>query len=337
MVQTAEKGTLSERVRKEKEELLSTPAQIDVERLKFLLEAYRETEMQPTVMRRAKLFHRICSEKTIYIDDNPIVGTLTKYKYGAYPFPEEGCRWMKRVEEVSLQRGRAPVTPEVREWVDKAVEYWKDSNVFNAAQQIILQSRNVDIGTLSKCGVGLELAAGGTQLVVPDYFKVLNKGLRGIMAEIEEEEAKFDIGEPGGLDKWYFYQASRLVLNGMMVLAQRYAALAREMARNGGSPERKQELEKIAETCEWVPANPARNFYEAAQSFWFTMLGVWIERPLPLNSPPVNFPQYMYPFYKKDKEENRLTDEEVIELIQFLFLRMNHFACLMPPHGYTWQ
>jgi hypothetical protein len=90
-----EEGMLSERVKREKEELLSAQPQIDTERLELLLDTYREGSMKPPIMHRAELFNRLCSEKTIYIDRNPIVGTLTKYKYGAYPVVEEGCAWIK--------------------------------------------------------------------------------------------------------------------------------------------------------------------------------------------------------------------------------------------------
>lgn len=56
-----------------------------------------------------------------------------------------------------------------------------------------------------------------------------------------------------------------------------------------------------------------------------------------LTSPPSRFTQYMYPFYKKDKEEGKLTDEEVIELLHFFFLKLNGLAQVLPPHGFAWS
>lgn len=66
MERVATKRVLSERVRREKEELLSAPPQIDTERIEILLDVYQDPRIQPAVMRRATLFHRLCSEKTIY-------------------------------------------------------------------------------------------------------------------------------------------------------------------------------------------------------------------------------------------------------------------------------
>jgi len=338
MAVVAEKGVLSERVKREKEELLSAPPQIDTERIKFLLDVYRESNLQPNVIRRAKLFNKLCCEKTLYIDGNPIVGTLTKYKYGAYPFPEEGCAWMEREEEFALPRGMVRITPELREWVDKAVETWRDANLFSLTREVVLEAYGIDIRTFSKCGIWVEATPGGAaHILLPDYPQALNKGLKRVIVEIEQEEAKLNTGEPEALDKWYFYQAAKLALNGMMVLAQRYASLAREMANNEKDVGRREDLEEIARICEWAPANPARNFREAVQAFWFTMLGAWFEAPTTLNSPPTTLTKALYPFYKRDKEEGRITDEEVIELLQLLFLKFNHLAHVLPPHGHKFN
>lgn len=117
MVQDCGRSTLSERVRQERKALLSATPHVDIDRLKFLRQVYQETDGQPPVIRRARLFYRLCSEKDIFIDGNPIVGTLTKYKYGSYPFPEFGSRWLKKQSNFSLQRGKASVTVEEREWL----------------------------------------------------------------------------------------------------------------------------------------------------------------------------------------------------------------------------
>jgi formate C-acetyltransferase len=344
--------SLSERVIREKEELLSAQPRLDIERLKFMLETYKETEGEPEVMRRAKLFERLCSQKTISIDNNPIVGTLTKYKYGGYVVPEIGCRWMKKVEAVQLQRGgEIPIGEEEREWLDKAADYWKDRNVFNRTHQVILEMRGIDIGLLQKVGTITEVTPGGFVQAIPDYARPLNKGLKGIIAEIEMEKRKLDIGNFEDMGKLFFYDSALICLHAAIKLSRRYASLAREMAREEtgqdsaclaslremgkgeASLDRKGELERIADTCEWVPANPARSFYEALQSLWFFILATWIETPVVLFAPPLRFTQYMYPFFKKDKDEGKINDEKVIELLQFFFLKINGLGEALPPHG----
>ena len=212
MGKVRERGILSERVKKEKEALLSATPHIDVEKLRFQFEVYRENEGQPPVIKAAKLFHKLCSEKGIFIDDNPFVGTLTKYDYGSYPIPEFGSRWLKKVDSFSLQRGSASVTDEEREWINRAADYWKDANVFNRTREIILQSHGVDIGVMQACGLGTEYTPGGFGGVTPDFPRILNKGLNGIAAEIEAARLQVDTGDTEGFHRWHFYNAALLCL-----------------------------------------------------------------------------------------------------------------------------
>ena len=98
--------------------------------------------------------------------------------------------------------------------------------------------------------------------------------------------------------------------------ANRFAVLATEMASKETDPTRKKELERIAATCQWVPANPARDFYEAMQSYWFIFM-MLVCAVFPMG----RFDQFMYPFYKKDIEEGKITDDEVLELLQCLRIK----------------
>ncbi|MBM3131424.1 MAG: pyruvate formate-lyase [Chloroflexi bacterium] len=329
--------TLSKRVAREKEALLTAAPRIDLERDQCMVAAYRETDGLPMVIRQGRFFNKLCTEKTIFIDDNPIVGTLTKHRYGSYPLMEIGPRWMKGAQKFRLPLGFAEVTDDERAWIDKAVVYWKDRNIFTRTRNMVLESTGVDIGTLQKTGVATESNPGGLMSGQPDYAWVLNKGLNGVLAEIAEEKRKIDFGAPEGLKKRDFLEGAELSLKGMITLAKRYAALAREMAAHESDAERKAELERIAEICDWVPANPARNFREAIQSAWFVLLGNWFQTPNIAVSAPARFPQYMYPLYKKDKEEGRITEAEAIELMQFYFLKVQALGQVLPPLGFKYS
>jgi formate C-acetyltransferase len=61
--------------------------------------------------------------------------------------------------------------------------------------------------------------------------------------------------------------------------ADRFAILAAEMASKEKDQTRKKELERIAATCRWVPAHPARDFYDAMQSFYFIFAMIIWESP----------------------------------------------------------
>jgi formate C-acetyltransferase len=97
----------------------------------------------------------------------------------------------------------------------------------------------------------------------------------------------------------------------------RYSRFALEMAAREADPQRRRELQDIARICAWVPANPARDFREAVQSFWFTWLMVASG-----TTAGGRFDQFMYPFYQADKLAGRITDQEVVELLAHLRVRI---------------
>lgn len=76
----------------------------------------------------------------------------------------------------------------------------------------------------------------------------------------------------------------------------------------------------MAQVCEWVPENPARTFREALQSVVLVHLAVKLETP---HYPPTGFgsmDQYLYPFFRRDLEEGRLSVEEAADLLSDFFL-----------------
>ena len=308
------KGEPSKRVKQEREALLTATPHVDTEKLKLQFEVYEENREQPPIIKRAKLFKRLCEEKTIFLDGNPLAGTLTQYKYGSYPIPECGSRWLKKTDTFSLQRGKAEVSKEDIVLLHRASDYWRDTNVFNRTKEIMHARYGVDIGQMQQCGLGTEYTPGGFGNVTPDYETVLKKGLVGILADVKRHQTEMDSREAESLDRWYFYSAVTLCLEGLITLANRYARLARDTARKETDPAKRKRLEQIVAICRRVPAHPARNFHEALQSVWFTSLGVWMKAPFVLNCPPGRFPQYMYPYYQEDIAAGGITEAEVVEL-----------------------
>ena len=103
--------------------------------------------------------------------------------------------------------------------------------------------------------------------------------------------------------------------------AARYAEEAERQAVKESDPVRRAELENIAAVCRWVPAKPPRTFHEALQSAWFTQLIVQIES----NGHSFSMgrlDQYTYPLYRADIDAGRLTEEQAIELLECLWLKL---------------
>ncbi len=338
-VETRQEGMMTERIAKLRRSIIDSPIVHDVERLKFLMEVYPETDGESPIMRQAKVFDRVVSCKTIYIDENPIAGTVGRGRNYTYAYPEFSCDWMADESNYATYRGAVGFQEEERGLINKTVDYWSNRSEQAISQRIYdsLHPGEPDACTLFGGYPTLATTVAGYayRFSMPDYPTVLNKGLNWLIAVAEEKLSKVVVWDLGNLEarsKYDFYQAVIICLKAAIKLAQRYASLARETAEAEADPERRQELLRIAETCEWVPANPARNFYEAVQSVWFIMLASLIEEE-GCGIQPWRFSQYMYPFYKKDMDEGRITREQAIELLEFLFLKMKETFFMTPVVG----
>lgn len=162
--------------------------------------------------------------------------------------------------------------------------------------------------------------------ITADYQDVLfKKGFGGIKKEAEAYLAELDATSLEGAEKMEFYRSIVLVCDGIIRLANRYREKAREMAAEEADQTRKAELLQIAEICDVVPENPPKSFREAMQFMWFTQMGgILSENPLAWN--PGRFDQYMYPYYKADKEAGVITADEAQELIECLWLKLSEWV-----------
>ena len=104
--------------------------------------------------------------------------------------------------------------------------------------------------------------------MIPDFRPVLARGIDGVAADLDRQLAQAsDPARRAG------YAAMTIALQAAQTLADRYAACALEMSA-AATGQRKAALLLLAQTLARVPRQPARNLYEAIQSFillWQTM------------------------------------------------------------------
>ena len=169
-------------------------------------------------------------------------------------------------------------------------------------------------GGYAQSGLGL-----GPSLVLlcVDYTKLLENGTEALIAQCRELQNKLHFDEPGAIDKFRYYEAVVMAFEAMNTLAERYSALAAEMAAKEADPVRRAELQQISEICAKVPRKPAETFREAMQCFWFQYLMLSPSTTLPGG----RFDQMMYPYYKADLDAGRITRDEATELLCLLRLK----------------
>lgn len=315
----------TERVEKLKQDILKANRELTSERSHIFTEYYKHSEGEPTILRRAHAYAEVLKKIPISIKDGElIVGSLTSKERGSGVFPEYDYAWLEEELDTISTREVDPylLTDEDRANIAEDISYWKGKSF----DDLIRRTWFEEYGPVMKDAVAAKLInevhnrPGGRKSL--DNEKVLNQGLLAIINEARQKSREFNITTLEDMRKKRFYQSVIICCEAVIDFAKRYAALARELAAKEENPTRKHELETIAQNCDRVPANPASNFYEAMQSFWFIHLSVLLENT-EADLSPGRFDQYMYPFYDNDIKANIITEEQARELMGCLWVKFN--------------
>ena len=303
---------------------------ISMERARLLTASWKETEGLPVPIRRARAFEKIVTEIPIYIDDLQLLaGNYSCRPAAAEWRPETTVEWvLKRFEsELGLMKIRNEDVPVMME----IAEYWKDKAIDSCFFRYIGKEEEQRYRELDYLDVLIrhlsQESLHGQGWCVPDFAKAIRTGLLGILEEVEEEIAATPFRDEASRDKRFFLEALVIVIKAAVRYAERHAKLAKEAAASAKGP-RKQELLKIARICEQVPARPARTFHEALQTLWFCNLFMFFDTKENGVSPG-RVDQYLYPYYKADVENGRITREEAIELLELLRCHYSSYRAMM--------
>ncbi|MBQ3234754.1 MAG: glycyl radical protein [Clostridia bacterium] len=298
--------------------------EIESARGMLVTESYKETENLPIIKRRSACFSHILKNIPIVIRDKElIVGSATVHPRGCQVFPEYSFEWLEAEFDTVEKRAADPfyISEQTKAELRDAYKYWKGkttsdlakSNMDKRAYEAFVTHGMFTPGNYFYNGIGH---------VNVNYEKVLKIGYRGIIDEALKAKSKVEVYCPEYMQRINFLDAVIESAEAVIAYAKRYSALARELAQKESDYTRREELLQIAKNCERVPEFGATSFYEACQSFWFVQLLLQVESSGHSISPG-RFDQYMYPFYKKDLDEGKITVEEAQELIDCIWVKLN--------------
>ena len=310
----------TQRVEKLKRMILDATPYVESERAVLVTESFKETEGLPVILRRAKAVEKIFNQLPITIrDDELVVGAITKNPRSTEICPEFSYDWVAKEFETMGSRIADPfqIPKDTAAELHEAFQYWEGKTTSALADSYMSQEAK-DAIAAGVFTVG-NYFYGGVGHVCVDYGKVMRIGFRGIITEVVEAMEHIDRTDPEYVRKEQFYKSVIISYNAAIRFAHRYAEKARELAATEQNPTRKAELLQIAKNCERVPEYGATNFYEACQAFWFVQMMLQIESSGHSISPG-RFDQYMYPFYKADKD---ITPEFAQELIDCIWIKLN--------------
>lgn len=290
-----------------KKELLGSRVHLCPERAYLVTDYYRHHDdpKLPIIVRKAMATRHILRNKSVRIYPAELIaGNMGSYRISALMQPELSGVFMG-TELPWIDKRKT--TPLLMPWSDRlkllfdVIPYWLFRNMpFRAFYPHIGRFLKY-AGEQLNATFYLINEAGGIGHFLPNYEKMLRLGVRGYLDSMS--------GKEGGL-----YQAARIVCEGLLDYASRVADEAGRLAGEENDGERRAELLEISRVCRRVPLNPAETLHEALQSLWLTHMAVCLEG---INSA-VSFgrmDQYLYPYYKNDLENGRITPDKARELL----------------------
>lgn len=318
---------MNERIQRLRKELTEQKPYVDGERCKIFTESMKTTDGLPIIIRRAKSFYEVLDKMTVWVKPGElIVGNMAKNAKSSPVFPEYSAQWI--LEELDGKPYRWEdrpgdkfyILPEDEKIVRECAEYWNGKTLYDYVRKNLPKEVNDawDAGVTDEtwvCAAGL-----GNEIV--DYKMVVEKGLEDVLTRIQEKKDSIDVLDPDALKQLHFLEAAKLGNEAVLNYSNRLADKCEEEAGKTDDPEYKKELMELAEICRYVPFHPARTFQEAVQSIFMVLLAVHMES----NGHAISlgrFDQYVYPLYKKDIEEGRITKEKALEIIECFFIKCN--------------
>ncbi len=316
---------MNERIRRLRQESLSTPATLTIERALIETAFYKENYgKMPNCVLRARNFLEICKRKTIYIGkDELIVGERGPAPKAVPTFPELTCHSVEDLHILNTRKLQPYLISQedIDTYEREVIPYWQGrtqrDRIFSHVSREWKDAYHAGVFTEF-----MEQRAGG-HTAMDD--KMYHRGLLDCKELIAHNIASLDyINDPEATDKQQELEAMSISCDAAIAFAERHAELAEQMASSENDPQRKAELLKIADVCHWVPAHAPRDLHEAIQMYWFVHLGTVTELNGWDSMNPGHIDQHLYPFYKQGVENGTLTRDEAKELLSCLWVKFNN-------------
>jgi formate C-acetyltransferase len=312
---------MEDRVKKLVERMRTKPPRVSVERARLYTEAMKRHEGKPEILRQALAIKHVLENIPVQIFPGElIVGVMVPDPPGAILYPEGIGLWILNELDAISRRETNPlqITKEDAEFIKEASSYWSERTIEAYSSHLMPKEITEQLYTAS---VYVLTEVAGISHFAVNHPYLLSKGFRQIAEESRLKRARLEegfLGDPKTMERILFYKASEIVSEGMISLGKRYAHKAREMAEKGEG--KGEELLKIAEICERVPADPPRSFWEALQFVWFVQLALHQENyEQGISMGPLD--QYLYPYFKRDLEKGLIDRKRALELIRCLWIK----------------
>lgn len=355
------------RTKKLRDQYFRTLSSVSMEFPYWYTRKYQELEHEiPVVRRAAALKHAFSHITPVIWPGEQLIGSKAAYYRGSFPMPwlSEGFFMAKEDElyQAALAKGGASAD-EVSKFGSGGGNVTKSfGNVVSIAGKFGIRAEEVPaLLKLAKAWVGKSVDDLGHKYeqMVPEYgikenvmravicmfdsgytlpqgrevinyYFPLQYGYDSLIAMAKAGKNKVAGRADGdgvtGMERLYFYEAAILTLEGIQAWHLNYAKEAKRLAERTDDPVQKSEYQDIAERMEWIAHNQPRNFREALQMLYLIHIGVINEDAISGMSPG-RVGQVLYPWFEQDTEAGRITEDQVVELLEEHRIKMTCIDC----------
>ncbi|MBC3214435.1 formate C-acetyltransferase [Serratia fonticola] len=324
------------RIERLKAALFSAPREISLERALLYTASHRQTEGEPTIIRRAKATAYILDHVAITLrEDELIAGNRTVKPRAGIVSPEMDPYWLLKELDAFPTRPQdrfAISEADKQVYREQLYPYWEKRSM----KDFINGQMSEEVKTATQTQIfSVNQTDKGQGHIIIDYPRLLNNGLDSLLAELQNHADQ----QPDNA----FYAAALLLLHASQRHILRYASLARQMAEQCSDETRHAELLRIAEISSHNAHHKPQDFYQACQLFWYMNIILQYES----NASSLSlgrFDQYMLPFYQASLNQGQ--DPAFLkELLESLWVKCNDIVLLRStssaryfagfPTGYT--
>ena len=309
----------TERIDILKEKMLDAPRYASIEQARIITRVYQENEDLSVPKKRALSLKAALEELEIGVEkEELIVGNRTKgVRYGVV-FPASGCSRVNKEFETLPTRPQDKFLvkeADIKEFRESIYPYWNGKSM----EDVIKNNYGREINAMAKV-VKINQKDHAQGHICPDSALWLKLGPKGLMEKAQDKLKTCDESQKE------FYECTILVLEGAMNFMVRYHDYIMDMI-DDVEAEYQQSLKNVAEICMNLSHRPPESFHEAVQSLWFLFVILHMESNASSFSPG-RMDQYMYPYYQKDVEEGKLTQQDALEILECLWLKFNQIVYL---------
>ncbi|MBE6817262.1 MAG: formate C-acetyltransferase/glycerol dehydratase family glycyl radical enzyme [Ruminococcaceae bacterium] len=295
---------------------------VDVKRAEMITQVYRENPTLSPILKTARFLTRILTEIPLEIHaDELIVGDIAAPEKAAPIYPEFSVSWIR--EELAgdgtfadREHDKFYITPEDKQTLLDLLPFWEGKTVADAVETEFDADQLKGGESGKKVYMTNLYHFAGVGHYVMDYERLMAIGLGGMLREAENglKECENDA------EKRAFYTAMAESLKASEIYIRRYANLAYQMAESETDDKRKTELIAIGDNCAHIASEPPQTMWQALQLWNFATTIALIES----NGHSVSYgrmDQWLYPFYRRDMDNNTVTKAFEQELLECAFIK----------------